>query len=99
MMIYRDFFFDLFPWLKVTMGHLKDYFTWEGQVQTSSVYRTVKPVPADVAAYDPFLDATYDECLAMHDAVEFPGLHPDCAYFGAFFRAHPFLRPALPATS
>ena len=87
-LIYRDFFFDLFPWLKVTMGHLKDYFTWEGQVQTSSVYRTVKQVPADVAAYDPFMDATYDECLALHDAVEFPGLHRRYEFRMCLSRAH-----------
>ncbi len=87
-LIYRDFFFDLFPWLKVTMGHLKDYFTWEGQVQTSSVYRTVKEVPADVAAYDPFVDATYDECLALHDAVDFPGLHRRYEFRMGLSRAH-----------
>ena len=31
-------------------------------------------MPADVAAFDPFLEAGYEECLALHDAVEFPGL-------------------------
>ena len=74
-LINQDYFFDRCPWIKVTMGHLKDYFTWEGQVQSSSVYRTIKAVPADVAAYDPFKEGTYEECLALHDAVQFPGIH------------------------
>ena len=87
-LIYRDFFFDLFPWLKVTMGYLKDYFTWEGQTQTSSIYRTVKAVPADIAAYDPFVEATYEECLALHDAVAFPGLHRRYEFRMALSRTH-----------
>ncbi len=74
-LINQDFFFDRCPWIKVTMGYLKDYFSWEGQVQSSSIYRTVKAVPADVAAYDPFKEGTYEECLALHDAVQFPGIH------------------------
>ena len=73
-LINQDFFFDRLPWIKVTMGHLKDYFSWEGHALSSSVYRTVKAVPPDVAAYDPFEEASYEECLALHDAVEFPGL-------------------------
>ncbi|KAA1427452.1 hypothetical protein [Nocardioides antri] len=73
-LINQDFFFDRLPWIKVTMGYLKDYFTWEGQVASSSIYRNVKAVPADVAAFDPFLEAGYEDCLALHDAVEFPGL-------------------------
>jgi hypothetical protein len=74
-LINQDFFFDRCPWIKVTMGYLKDYFTWEGQVQSSSIYRTIKEIPKDVAAYDPFKEASYEECLALHDAIEFPGIH------------------------
>jgi hypothetical protein len=73
--INQDFFFDRCPWIKVTMGYLKDYFSWEGQVQSSSIYRTLKQIPKDVAAYDPFKEATYEECLALHDVMEFPGIH------------------------
>jgi hypothetical protein len=73
-LINQDFFFDRLPWIKVTMGYLKDYFSWEGQVLSSSIYRNIKAVPADVAAYDPFQEATYEECLAYHDALDFPGL-------------------------
>jgi hypothetical protein len=87
-LIHRDFFFDRNPWLKVTMGHLKDYFSWEGQVQSSSVVRTVKAVPADVAAYNAFDEATYEECLALHDAVEYPGLHPRFEFRMRLSRAH-----------
>ncbi|MDZ5620075.1 hypothetical protein SFC88_04530, partial [Nocardioides sp. HM23] len=73
-LINQDFFFDRLPWIKVTMGYLKDYFRWEGQVLSSSIYRSIKEVPADVAAFDPFVEASYEECLEMHDAVKFPGL-------------------------
>lgn len=73
-LINQDFFFDRLPWVKVTMGYLKDYYRWEGQAYTSSVYSSIKPVPADVAAHDPFTEAGYDECMALHDAVEFPGI-------------------------
>lgn len=87
-LINQDFFFDRLPWIRVTMGHLKDYFSWEGQVFSSSVYRNVKAVPVDVAAYDPFLEASYDECLALHDAVEHPGIERRFDYLLALSRAY-----------
>jgi hypothetical protein len=73
-LIHQDFFFDRLPWIRVTMGYLADYFRWEGQVATSSVYSNVKPVPRHVAAHDPFTEATLEECLAYHDAVAHPGI-------------------------
>ncbi len=73
-LIHQDFFFDRLPWIRVTMGHLADYFRWEGQVNSSSVYTNVKAVPADAAGYDPFLHGTFDECLRLHDAVPFAGI-------------------------
>ena len=73
-LIHQDFFFDRLPWIRVTMGHLADYFRWEGQVNSSSVYTNVLAVPEDVAAYDPFLHGTFDDCLRLHDAVPFAGI-------------------------
>lgn len=73
-LIHQDFFFDRLPWIRVTMGYLADYFRWEGQVNCSSVYTNVKGIPADVAAYDPFLDGSFEDCLRLHDAVPFAGI-------------------------
>ncbi len=73
-LIHQDFFFDRLPWIRVTMGYLADYFRWEGQVASSSVYTNVEAIPEDVAGYDPFTEATLEECLAYHDAVAFPGI-------------------------
>jgi len=73
-LIHQDFFFDLLPWIRVSMGYLAEYFRWEGQVASSAVFSNVKAVPEDVAAYDPFTEATLEECLAYHDAVTFPGI-------------------------
>jgi hypothetical protein len=87
-LVNQDFFFDRLPWIKVTMGYLRDYFRWEGQVFTSSVYTNVKAVPADVAGYDPFTHGTYDECLAYHDAVQFPGIDRKSEYFLAVSRGY-----------
>lgn len=81
MLINQDFFFDRLPWIKVTMGYLADYFRWEGQVFTSSVYSTVKAVPDDIARYDPFREGTLEDCLAYHDAVAFTGLERKYAYY------------------
>jgi hypothetical protein len=73
-LIHQDFFFDRLPWIRVTMGYLRDFFRWEGQVFSSSVYRSVAAVPHDVAAIDPFLEGTYEECLELHDACDHPEL-------------------------
>jgi hypothetical protein len=87
-LINQDFFFDRLPWIKVTMGHLRDYFSWEGQVFTSSVYRVTRPVPADVAAVDPFVEGTLEECLALHDAVEHPGVSRRATFMLALSRCY-----------
>lgn len=73
-LVHQDFFFDMLPWIRVTMGYLAEYFSWEGQVGSSSVYRNIKAIPEEVAARDPFLDDTLEDCLAYHDAVAFPGI-------------------------
>lgn len=87
-LINQDFFFDRLPWIKVTMGYLSGYFQWEGQVMSSSIYRTIKSVPADVAAVDPFLEGTLEECLELHDAVDFSFLEPMYAYRMGVSRAY-----------
>lgn len=87
-LINQDFFFDRLPWIKVTMGYLKDYFRWEGQVFFSSVYTNLRAVPSDVANYDPFQEATCDECLAYHDAVTFPGLARKYQFYMDLSRAY-----------
>ncbi|UMG91153.1 hypothetical protein [Nocardioides sp. TF02-7] len=87
-LVHQDFFFDRLPWIRVTMGYLKDYFRWEGQVFTSSVYRSVKAVPADIAEVDPFLVGTYEECLQLHDAIEYGGIERRYEYHLALSRAY-----------
>ena len=66
--VVRDVYSDQLPWLNVTMGFLADRLRWEGQVRASAVYRSTTAVPADVASYDPFSEATLEECLRYHDA-------------------------------
>ncbi|HET7326698.1 MAG TPA: hypothetical protein VFJ14_05355 [Nocardioidaceae bacterium] len=87
-LVNQDFFFDRLPWIKVTMGYLKEYFRWEGQVFTSSIYSNVKAVPQDVAGHDPFTEDSYEECLAYHDAVEFPGIDWKSKYFMSLSRGY-----------
>lgn len=87
-LIHQDFFYDRLPWIRVTMGYLADYFRWEGQVASSSVYTTVNAVPENVAAYDPFTEGTLQECLAYHDAVAFPGIDRTAQLMLALSRVH-----------
>ena len=87
-LIHQDFFFDRLPWIRVTMGYLADYFRWEGQVASSAVFTTLKAVPREVAAHDPFTEATLEECLAYHDAIEFPGIDRTAQLMLALSRVH-----------
>ncbi|MCL6285615.1 hypothetical protein M3P21_18965 [Ruegeria sp. 2012CJ41-6] len=80
-LINQDFFFDRLPWIKVTMGYLKDYYRWEGQVFTSSIYTSIKDLPQDVADYDPFTQGSYEECMTYHDATGFPGIDRKYEFF------------------
>jgi hypothetical protein len=87
-LIHRDFFFDRMPWLKVTMSYLRDYFRWEGQIFSSSVYRNVAAVPHDVAAIDPFQIGTYEECLELHDDWQYPGIERQYEFLLSLSRAY-----------
>lgn len=87
-LIHQDFFFDRLPWIRVTMGYLKEYFRWEGQVFSSSIYRNTTAVPADVAAIDPFFEGTYEECLELHDLVERHGIERRYEYLLSLSRAY-----------
>ncbi|MES0869196.1 hypothetical protein [Pseudovibrio sp. SCP19] len=71
-LVNQDFYFDRLPWIKVTMGYLKDYFEWIGQVRTSVVYKNTKKIPQEVLSYNPFRNGTLDECIAYHDSHVFP---------------------------
>jgi tetratricopeptide (TPR) repeat protein len=87
-LIHQDFFFDRMPWIRVTMGYLADYFRWEGQVASSAVFTSVKAVPEEVAAYDPYTKTTLEECLAYHDAIAFPGIDRTAQLMLALSRVH-----------
>ncbi|MDP5210898.1 hypothetical protein [Microbulbifer sp. 2205BS26-8] len=65
--INQDFFFDRLPWIKITMGYLAEYFEWYGQVFTTSIYKCTKKIPDHIVEYDPFTQASLDECLKYHD--------------------------------
>ncbi len=66
-LINQDFFFDRLPWIKVTMGYLEEYFEWQGQIATSSIYKNIKEVPLEIANVDPYHEFELDECLKLHD--------------------------------
>lgn len=87
-LINQDFFFDRLPWIKVTMGYLSEYFKWEGQVHTSSIYANIKEVPQDVACYDPYTEGTLEECLAYHDNHPKEFLEPTYHYFMGLSKAY-----------
>lgn len=87
-LINQDFFFDRLPWIKVTMGYLRDYFAWEGQVFTSSIYTCTRSVPREVADFDPFTEGSCDECLAWHDTTDFPEIDRKYRYYLALSRGY-----------
>ncbi|MFL6003843.1 MAG: tetratricopeptide repeat protein [Nocardioides sp.] len=87
-LIHQDFFFDRLPWIRVTMGYLADYFRWEGQVASSSVFTSVKAVPKELAGYDPYTEGTLEECLAYHDVMAFPGIDRTAQLMLALSRVH-----------
>lgn len=87
-LINQDFFFDRLPWIKVTMGFLKDYYRWEGQVFTSSIYTNIKAPPKEVVDFDPFTEGSCEDCLAWHDATVFPGIDRKYEYYLAVSRGY-----------
>jgi hypothetical protein len=87
-LIHQDFFYDRLPWIRVTMGYLADYVSWEGQVASSSVFRVVRRIPEDVSAYDPYTMGSLEECLTFHDAGTFPGIDRTAELMLALSRVH-----------
>lgn len=78
-LINQDFFFDRLPWIKVTMGYLSEYFEWKGRVAGSSIWQCIKPVPQEIADYDPWL-AGDKRNREWHLTANQPGLSPDAAF-------------------
>ncbi len=87
-LINQDFFFDRLPWIKVTMGYLDEYFTWCGQVSTSSVYKNIKKIPQEVADFDPFTECDLEECLKLHDKVPYQFLDRRYTYYMELSKAY-----------
>lgn len=74
-LINQDFFFDRLPWIKVTMGYLSEYFEWKGRVFSSSIWECIKPVPQEVADFDPWSDPK-----DYHNAAYYDGLGEDALF-------------------
>jgi len=85
-LVVRDVYADKLPWLNVTLGFLADHLRWHGQVRGTAVLGCVATVPADVAAYDPFTEASLDECLRYHDALANPAVGPQWRFLAALSR-------------
>lgn len=78
-LINQDYFFDRLPFVKVTMGYLDEYFEWVGRVCTSSIWRCIKPVPQEIADYDPYT-ADDPKMVDYHRKAIPPGLQPDADF-------------------
>lgn len=70
-LINQDFFFWRLPWIKITMGYFAEHFEWMGQVNSSSVYRFIKPIPPEMLSFDPVYAGSLEQMIEWHDSHPF----------------------------
>ncbi len=66
--IQQDYIYGICPWLKVTMGYLKDYFEFVGCTRiNSAVFLLKKEIPAEVLNINPYETFEYETLEKMHN--------------------------------
>lgn len=52
-LIHQDYFYDGLPFVRIVQEHFADHFEYLGEVQSSALFRMVRPITAAEAAEDP----------------------------------------------
>jgi hypothetical protein len=52
-LIQQDYFYDGLPFVKIVQEHFADHFEFLGEVQSSALFRLVRPITAEQAEQDP----------------------------------------------
>jgi predicted O-methyltransferase YrrM len=66
-LIQQDYFIDGVPFVKLVQEHLAGYFEYLGEIQSSAIFRLLKPVPAALVAQDPTDGLALEDKLALLD--------------------------------
>ena len=66
--IQQDYVYNLLPYIKVTMGYLKDYFEFVGATAwNSAVFKLIKPIPPEVLNINPYDRYSKSELIDFHN--------------------------------
>lgn len=68
-LIQQDYFIDGVPFVKIFQEHLSEYFEYLGEIQSSAVFRLLRPIPASLVANDPTQGLQLAAQLALLDAA------------------------------
>jgi len=78
--VQQDFFHEHLPWIHMTMGYLKNHFTYLGSVMTSAFFRCEKPIPPDLVESDLWQSSNGEQAVALFDAGLPDTMLPDQHY-------------------
>ena len=66
--IQQDYIFSACPWLRITMGYLKDYFEFIGATKVNSaLFLLKKEIPAEILNVDPYEKFDYEKLVELHN--------------------------------
>ena len=66
-LIQQDYFIDGVPFVKLLQEHLSGHFEYIGEIQSTALFRLVRPIPASLFTNDPISALSLDTKLALLD--------------------------------
>lgn len=78
--IQQDYFFDQLPFIKYTQEAFGDFFSYEGQVNSSAVFRLIKPITKD-DVNKILNNIKMQDAISLHIQAENKTLNVERAYF------------------
>jgi hypothetical protein len=76
-LIQQDYFIDGVPFVKQMQEFLADHFEYLGEIQSSAIFRLIKPIPSAAFHNDPLADLPLSTMLQLLDAARDRSVDPD----------------------
>jgi len=76
LLIQQDYFFDGLPFLRILQEHMADHFEYLGEVQSTAVFRLVKPIEPTMFLRDPLAKIPVPRKLELLDQARDRSIDP-----------------------
>ena len=75
-LVHQDYFYDGLPFVKIVQEHFADHFEFLGEVQSSALFRLVRPISAEQTHEDPLATLSLARQLELLDQARDRSVDP-----------------------